>query len=79
MFRQTGGVLGTSIIILALSHFEDKAGGLQQIFLVLSIVILVLIPLVFLIPDTARSKRNEVRDRDQAPRRAAVGPSREPR
>ncbi|MCX6022009.1 MAG: DHA2 family efflux MFS transporter permease subunit [Chloroflexi bacterium] len=56
MFRSTGGVLGTSGLILALSHFPDKAHGLQQIFLFLSGLIVLTIPLVFLIPDAARQR-----------------------
>jgi MFS family permease len=79
MFRSTGGVLGTSLIILALSHYEDKAGGLQTIFFVLSLVILVLIPLVFLIPDAARERRGETPAGGRAPQGATIRPGQEAR
>lgn len=57
MFRATGGVFGTAVIVLILSHFPDKGYGMQQIFLYFSFILLVLIPLVFMIPDTARARR----------------------
>ena len=56
MFRFTGGTLGTGALILVLSHFPDKAVGLQYIFLFFSFMMLALIPIVFLIPDTARQR-----------------------
>ncbi|HXG36784.1 MAG TPA: MFS transporter, partial [Dehalococcoidia bacterium] len=65
MFRSTGGVLGTAALILALSHFSNKAQGLQQIFLFLACLLLLLIPLVFLIPDTARQRRLAVQEADR--------------
>jgi len=58
MFRATGGVFGTAVIVLILSHFSDKGYGVQQIFLYFSLILLVLIPLVFIIPDTARIRRD---------------------
>ncbi len=57
MFRSTGGVLGTAGITLAVSQFHDKAVGMQDIFLVLSLFILLTIPVVFFIPDMARQRR----------------------
>ncbi|MDO8673887.1 MAG: MFS transporter [Dehalococcoidia bacterium] len=62
MFRSTGGVFGTAIIILALSHVEDKAAGMQTIFLVLSVVVLLVVPVVFMMPDTARQRRVAARN-----------------
>lgn len=57
MFRSSGGVLGTAMIVLVLAHFDDQARGLEFIFTGLSFLILLIIPVVFLIPDTARSRR----------------------
>ncbi len=54
MFSNTGGILGTTGIILALSHFDDKTAGFERIFLVLSLLILCSIPLVLLIPERVR-------------------------
>lgn len=57
MFRSIGGVMGTATIVLALSHFHDKAVGLQHVFFVLAFLVLAVIPLVFSIPDIARERR----------------------
>ncbi len=65
MFRSTGGVMGTAVIVLALSHFSDKAAGMQHIFFFLALLILAVIPVVFLIPDTARQRRMAARSEVQ--------------
>jgi EmrB/QacA subfamily drug resistance transporter len=54
MFRSVGGVLGTAAVALALSRVTDKAQGLEAIFIVLGVLLLLLIPVVFLIPDKTR-------------------------
>ena len=54
MFRSVGGVLGTAAVALALSRASDKAQGLETIFVVLGVLLLLLIPVVFLIPDKTR-------------------------
>lgn len=54
MFRSVGGVLGTAALALALSRVTDKAQGLETIFIVLGVLLLLLIPVVFLIPDKTR-------------------------
>jgi EmrB/QacA subfamily drug resistance transporter len=59
MFRSSGGVLGTSAIVLALAHASDTATGLEQTFLALSFLILLVIPPIFLIPDSARMRRSQ--------------------
>jgi Na+/melibiose symporter-like transporter len=58
MFRATGGVLGTAGVTLALSYFSDKTVGMQDIYFVLAFLLLLLIPIVFLIPDTAHKRRS---------------------
>ena len=68
LFRSTGGVLGTAIFVLVLELSPDKGAGLRQIFGVLSFVLLCTIPVVFLIPDTARERRQ----RDRAARSEAA-------
>jgi len=55
-FRSTGGVLGTASIVLALELSPDKAAGLQTVFTVLAFGLLATLPLVFVIPDTARER-----------------------
>jgi multidrug resistance protein len=59
MFRQTGGVLGTAMTVFVASLFADEARGLQFVFFAMVFVMLAIIPVVFLIPDTARSRRRE--------------------
>lgn len=57
MFRSTGGVLGAAVIVLTLQFTPDKAAGLRTIFLVMSGVMLAILPLTFIIPDSARRRR----------------------
>jgi MFS family permease len=56
MFRSSGGVLGTAAIVLALAGQRDQATGFEHVFLALSILILLVIPPIFLIPDKARER-----------------------
>jgi MFS family permease len=58
MFRLTGGVLSVTVIVLALTAFPDRAQGLSTIFGCLSLAMLVIVPLTFSIPDTARQARH---------------------
>jgi len=57
MFRVIGGVMGTTAVTLILSYFPDKAAGLQYIYLGFAVLQLLLIPVVFLIPDAARDRK----------------------
>ncbi len=57
MFRTTGGVLGTATIVLILSHYKNQGIGLAHIFFGLSVLVLLIIPTIFLIPDNARLRR----------------------
>jgi len=56
----TGGIFGTSAVVLVLSHFQDKAIGLERIALCFSIVLIVTLPLIFMIPDAAHERRNKL-------------------
>lgn len=74
MFRSTAGVLGTAFFVLALSYADDKKAGMEQIFLVMSIVFALSISCVFLIPDgrptaadLARGKQITAAKRTDAP------------
>jgi EmrB/QacA subfamily drug resistance transporter len=60
MFRMTGGIFGTAVVVLGLSYFQDQAIGLQRIVFVFGIILLLLIPLTFLIPDAARQRRSRL-------------------
>jgi len=68
MFRQTGGTIGTAMVVFMMALYSDPAKGLQVIFFCLSLVMLCIIPIVFLIPDTARARRRA------GPRSGAVPP-----
>jgi MFS family permease len=57
LFRSTGGVVGTAIIVLWLELSPDKAAGMRTIFTVLGLLMLSTTPLVLLIPDAARERR----------------------
>ncbi len=58
MFRNTGGVFSTAIIVLVLSHYKGREPlGFQHIFLALAVMYVAIIPTVFFIPDTARERR----------------------
>jgi len=56
LFNSTGGVIGTAVIVLWLALSPDKAAGLQTVFSVLGLMMLVTTPLVLLIPDRARER-----------------------
>ena len=60
MSRVIGGVLGTAGVVLALSYFPDKAVGMQEIYLALTFLLLLLIPIVFLIPDMAHARSSHL-------------------
>jgi MFS family permease len=67
MFRMTGGIFGTAVVVLALSHFDDKAMGLQQIIFFFAVILVLLIPVIFLIPDTARERKERFDTGSEAP------------
>ncbi len=60
MSRAVGGVLGTAAVSLILSYFPDKAKGMQDIYVGFAFMLLALIPVVFLIPDSAHARHNHV-------------------
>uniref|UniRef100_A0A7C3A9G5 DHA2 family efflux MFS transporter permease subunit n=1 Tax=Thermorudis sp. TaxID=1969470 RepID=A0A7C3A9G5_9BACT len=61
MFRSIGGVLGTAVIVLLLTYFPSPGEGLAAIFRIGALLLLLMIPLTFLIPDTARLRRQGCR------------------
>jgi EmrB/QacA subfamily drug resistance transporter len=54
MFRSTGGIIGTAMIVLVLEISTDKAAGLRTMFLAYGLILLAAIPLTLFIPETAR-------------------------
>jgi len=62
MFRVTGGVMGTAVVVLLLSHYQDKGVGFQHISLIFAFILLLIIPVVFMIPDNARNRPTKSRE-----------------
>ncbi len=56
MFRLSGGVIGTASIPLVLSRFGDEAVGMRYIFLGLGVILVLMVPLLYVIPDHARQR-----------------------
>ncbi len=57
MFRSTGGILGTALVVLILDLVPDRAAGMRAIFTgAAGLLAGVVLPLVFLIPDSARER-----------------------
>lgn len=59
MFRFIGGMMGAATVTLVLSSFQDQAKGMEFICLVFAILLLLVVPTVFLIPDLARQWREK--------------------
>lgn len=58
MFRSTGGILGTAAVVLILELVSDRAAGLRATFTGAAALLAgFVLPLVFLIPDSARERR----------------------
>jgi MFS family permease len=58
MAGNSGGVFGTAMVTLALSQFEDKAAGVEVIFIALGCVVLLSQVFVFMVPDRAKTPRS---------------------
>lgn len=58
-FRTTGGVIGNTVVILVLSHFHDRVAGMHDLYFSFALLLLLLVPLVFMIPDMAQERRNK--------------------
>jgi hypothetical protein len=56
MFRSVGGLMGTAVTVMIVEGYADQTRGLEEIFLGISIFVpLVVIPLVFGVPNGARA------------------------
>jgi EmrB/QacA subfamily drug resistance transporter len=58
-FRISGGLFGTTLIALWLSHYQDKAVGLEHVLLIFAGLLVLCIPLTFLIPDMVTRKPSD--------------------
>jgi MFS family permease len=59
MFRTLGGIVGIASVVLVLSLSADRAEALSHIFVVLSGLTLITIPLAMAIPDAARERHRQ--------------------
>jgi EmrB/QacA subfamily drug resistance transporter len=75
LFRSTGGVIGTAIIVLWLELSPDKADGMRTIFTALAVLMLLTMPLVMLIPDAARDRRRAANRADDVPAPSMTEPA----
>ena len=59
MFRTSGGIIGIASMVLVLSLATDQAAALRTMFLVLSVLLLISIPMAMVVPDSAKARRLE--------------------
>lgn len=57
MFRQTGGVIGTSTIVLILSVSPDKLRGFHMVFLGMTLSLLLAAPFILKVPDGRQGQK----------------------
>jgi MFS family permease len=74
MIRSLGGVLGQGLIVVILEFARDRTSGLQIAFVGFGVLLLMAVPLVLSIPDTARERRRK-REEEEAAAAAAAQPS----
>jgi MFS family permease len=63
MFRIIGGVAGTSVIVVALSRFDDKVRGMESIFFVMGLLVAAMLPLTAFVPEERRRREARARER----------------
>jgi EmrB/QacA subfamily drug resistance transporter len=61
MWRSTGGIIGTAVIVVILELSQDKAAGLRMMFTAYGLLLLLAIPLTLLIPDMSPETRHRGR------------------
>jgi EmrB/QacA subfamily drug resistance transporter len=66
MIRSLGGVLGQGLIVVVMEFAPDRATGLQYAFVGFGCLLLLSVPIVLTIPDSAREQRRK-RDAEAAP------------
>jgi MFS family permease len=62
MFRATGGIIGTAVIVVMLELSDDKASALRMMFTTYGILLLAAIPMTLLIPDIPPEHRRRTRE-----------------
>jgi hypothetical protein len=59
MIRSLGGVLGQGIIVVVMEFAPSRATGLQYAFVGFGLLLILCLPIVLTIPDTAREARRK--------------------
>jgi MFS family permease len=77
-FRLAGGSIAISCIVLVLSFFKDQAAGLDAIFLALTGLLALSVPLVLMIPEPGASSRGAAAQAAATPRSRALRPQKSP-
>ena len=75
MIRSLGGVLGQGLIVVILEFASDPTAGLEIAFVGFGVLLLVSVPLVLTIPDTARERRRKRAEEEIAAAAAQASPA----
>ena len=75
MIRSLGGVLGQGLIVVILEFAPDPTAGLEIAFVGFGVLLLVSVPLVLTIPDTARERRRKREEEEIAAAAAQASPA----
>jgi len=65
MIRSLGGVLGQGLIVVVMEFAPNRTTGLQYAFVSFGFLLLLSVPIVLTIPDSAREQRRK-RDEEEA-------------
>jgi MFS family permease len=76
MIRSLGGVLGQGLIVVIMEFAPERTLGLRYAFVGFGLLLLLTLPIVLTIPDTARERRRKVAEEDEAATSAALEPGR---
>ena len=71
MIRSLGGVLGQGLIVVVMEFAPDRTTGLQYAFVGFGFLLLLSVPIVLTIPDSARDQRRK-REAEAAPPAVAL-------
>jgi EmrB/QacA subfamily drug resistance transporter len=76
MIRSLGGVLGQGIIVVIMEFAPERTIGLRYSFAGFGLLLLLSLPIVLTIPDSARDQRRKRAEEENEPSAAVLEPSR---
>jgi EmrB/QacA subfamily drug resistance transporter len=76
MIRSLGGVLGQGVIVVIMEFAPERTLGLRYAFVGFGLLLLLTLPIVLTIPDTARERRRKAAEEDEAATIAVLEPGR---